>query len=117
MNKRIERIIALLDDKKAENIQVFDMSDKNYFVDTVIIATTLGERHGIALLDDLKTTLKGAGEEFLNVDPSSGEWVVVDLGDILVHLMTPEYRAKYNIEEFLSGLEEELKKIRQEEIE
>ncbi|NLM99042.1 MAG: ribosome silencing factor, partial [Campylobacteraceae bacterium] len=44
------------------------------------------------------------GEEFLHIDPAS-EWVVVDLGDILIHLMTPEYRAKYNIEEFLADFE------------
>ena len=113
MKERIERIVTVLDEKKAENIQVFDMRGKDYFVEQVVIATTLGERHGIALLDDLKNSLKSHGEEFLHVDPATGEWVVVDLGDILVHLMTPEYRAKYNIEEFLSGLEEELKKVRQ----
>lgn len=115
MKERIERIVTLLDEKKAENIQVFDMRDKDYFVEQVVIATTLGDRHGIALLDDLKNTLKDAGEEFLHVDPATGEWVVVDLGDMLVHLMTPEYRAKYNIEEFLGDLEEALKKARIEE--
>ena len=115
MQERIARIVAILDEKKAENIQVFDMRGKDYFVEQVVIATTLGDRHGIALLDELKTKLKSEGEEFLHVDPATGEWVVVDLGDVLVHLMTPEYRAKYNIEEFLSDLENEIKKIRAEE--
>lgn len=104
MKERIERIVALLDEKKAENIQVFDMKGKEYFVEQVIIATTLGERHGLALLEDLKDTLKPTGEEFLHVDPAS-EWVVVDLGDMLVHLMTPTYRARYNLEEFLVDFE------------
>lgn len=104
MKDRIERIVALLDEKKAENIQVFDMKNKDYFVNSVIIATTLGERHGMALLDELKEQLKPKGEEFLHVDPAS-EWVVVDLGDMLIHLMTPEYRARYNLEEFLSDFE------------
>ena len=117
MKDRIENIVSVLDEKKAENIQVFDMRGKDYFVEQVVIATTLGERHGIALLDELKTRLKEKGEEFLHVDPATGEWVVMDMGDILIHLMTPEYRAKYNIEEFLSNLENELKKVRQEEIE
>ncbi|MCK9256511.1 MAG: nicotinate (nicotinamide) nucleotide adenylyltransferase [Sulfurospirillaceae bacterium] len=104
MEKRVESIVSLLDSKKAENIQVFNMEDKDYFVSQVIIASTLGERHGLTLLDELKDRLKPLGEEFLHIDPAS-EWVVVDLGDILIHLMTPEYRAKYNIEEFLADFE------------
>jgi nicotinate-nucleotide adenylyltransferase len=104
MNDRIDNIIKILDDKKAENIQLFDMKDTDYFVNEVIIATTLGQKHGLALLDYLKKGLK-ADESYLEVEPSD-DWSVVDLGDILIHLMTPEYRAKYNIEEFLSKRDE-----------
>jgi ribosome silencing factor RsfS/YbeB/iojap len=100
MNQRIENIINVLDDKKAENIQLFDMRDKDYFVDEVIIASTLNQKHGLALIDYLKKALK-ADESYLEIEPSD-EWSVVDLGDVLIHLMTPEYRARYNIEEFLS---------------
>ncbi len=101
MSKRVEIIVHELDDKKAENIQVFDMRDKDYFVDDVVIATTLGGKHGLALLDHLKKRLKKEGESLLHVEESD-EWSVVDLGDILIHLMTPEYRTRYNLEEFLS---------------
>ena len=109
MDQRVENIVNILDNKKAENIQIFDMSDKDYFVDQVVIATTMGERHGIALLDDLKKDLKSKNESFLHVDDEN-EWIVIDLGDILIHLMTAQYRSKYNIEEFLSQREEEMKK-------
>ncbi len=102
MNKKIDKITSLIDEKKGENIQVFNMKDKGYFVDTVIIATTLGDRHGLSLLDILKTELKKMGEQILGVE-ESGEWIVIDLGDTLIHLMTPEYRAKYNIEDFLDN--------------
>ena len=112
MEKRIENIISILDNQKAENIQIFDMQGKDYFVEQVIIASTMGERHGLALLDDLKKGLK-KDETFLNVDDDN-EWIVIDLGDILIHLMSPQYRSKYNIEEFLSQREEEMKKIREE---
>ncbi len=105
MNKRIENIINILDEKKAENIQLFDMKDTDYFVNEVIIATTLGQKHGLALLDYLKKGLK-TDESYLEIEPSD-EWSVVDLGDVLIHLMTSEYRAKYNIEEFLSQREQE----------
>jgi len=104
MNKRIEKITSLLDAHKAESIEVFDLSKKNYFVDYAIIASSLGSRHTVALLDHLKNGLKPE-EHFNNVD-ESGDWVVIDLGDILIHIMTPEYRVKYDMEKFLSELAE-----------
>ncbi|MGG7072842.1 ribosome silencing factor [Campylobacter sp. 9BO] len=105
MQKRIETIVKILDEKKAEAIEVFDMSERDYFVKQVIIATTMGERHALSLTDDLKEKLKPAGEQFLGIE-SSGEWVVCDLGDMLIHLMSPEYRARYNIEEFLNKIKD-----------
>jgi len=66
---------------------------------------TRGEPHAYSLTDDLKEGLKDEGEQFLGIE-SSGDWVVIDLGDILIHLMSAQYRAKYNIEEFLSKLKE-----------
>jgi len=105
MNERIENIIKILDDKKAENIQLFDMKDTDYFVNEVIIATTLGQKHGLALVDYLKKGLK-EDESYLEIEPSD-DWSVVDLGDVLIHIMTAEYRARYNIEDFLSKRDEE----------
>ncbi len=102
MEKRIEKISAVLDKNKAENIEVFDLRGKDYFVDQVIIATSLNPRHTEALLNHLKNELKPA-EQFLGVDISD-EWIVADLGDILIHIMTPEYRVKYNMEEFLGEI-------------
>jgi len=99
MDKRIEKISSVLDTNKAENIEVFDLRGKDYFVDQVVIASSLNARHTEALLNYLKNELKPA-ETFLGVDVSD-EWVVADLGDILIHIMTPEYRTKYNMEEFL----------------
>ncbi|MDR2342190.1 MAG: ribosome silencing factor [Campylobacteraceae bacterium] len=101
MRKRVNSITEILEEKKADNIQVFDMGGKDYFVEQVIVATTMGERHGLSLLDTLKTELKKQGETFLNIE-ASNEWIVIDLGDILIHLLTPQFRIKYNLEEFLS---------------
>jgi ribosome-associated protein len=102
LQNRIEKITQVLDKNKAESIEVFDLRDKNYFVDYAIIASSLGSRHTIALLDHLKNDLKPE-ETFNNVD-ESGDWIVIDLGDILIHIMTPEYRIKYDMETFLSDL-------------
>ena len=104
MKNRIENIIAVLDKHKAEAIESFDLREKNYFVDFAIIASSLGIKHTTALLDHLKNELKP--EESFNYVDVSGDWVVIDLGDILIHIMTPEYRVKYDMETFLSELGE-----------
>lgn len=101
MQTRIQTITKLLDEKKAEQIEVFKMND--YFVDVVIIATTMGEKHAISLIDELKMALKPLNEEFLNIQ-SSQDWSVIDLGDILIHLLSEDYRARYKIEELLEEL-------------
>jgi ribosome-associated protein len=102
MQNRIERITTVLDNNKAEAIEVFDLREKNYFVDYAIIASSLGTKHTVALLDHLRKDLKPA-EKFNNID-ESGDWIVIDLGDILIHIMTPEYRIKYDMESFLTSL-------------
>ncbi len=93
----------MLEEKKGENVEVIDTSGGDYFVDRVVVATSLSDKHTSALLDWLKEKLKPEGEEFLKVQEGD-EWIVVDLGDILVHLMTDAYRQKYQIEEFLREL-------------
>ncbi|MDD5157313.1 ribosome silencing factor [Sulfurimonas sp.] len=102
MEDRIEKIVQTLDNNKADEIEVFDLREKNYFVDYAIIASSLGSKHTFALLDHLRDDLKPQ-EKFINVE-ESGDWIVVDLGDILIHIMTPEYRTKYDMETFLSSL-------------
>ena len=102
MNPRIEKISAILDQNKAEAIEVFDLRNGDYFADYVVIASSLGERHTLALLDHLKKGLK-PDEQFLYVD-ESGDWVAIDLGDILIHILTPQYRVKYDLESFLSEI-------------
>ena len=96
---RIAKIKNLLDEKKALDIMDYDLKDTNYFVDYVVVATTMADKHGYALLDHLKKNLK-PHEEFLGVDESD-DWILIDLGDILIHLMSEEYRAKYQMDEFL----------------
>jgi len=102
MQDRIKNITDALDKHKAEAIESFDLKEKNYFVDYVIIASSLGTKHTSALLNHLKDELKPA--ETFNYVEDSGDWVVVDLGDILIHIMTPEYRVKYDMESFLANL-------------
>ncbi|HIC43981.1 MAG TPA: ribosome silencing factor, partial [Sulfurimonas sp.] len=74
MQKRLERISACLDKNKAEAIEIFDLTEKDYFVAQVVIATSLNAKHTEALLNYLKNELKPE-ETFLGTDVSD-EWVV-----------------------------------------
>ena len=107
MNKRLEKIKSILSDKKAENIEIIDLTSKEYIVDYVIIATTLNPKHAFALLNHLKNDLKPDGEEFLRIDDDEN-WTIIDLGDIFIHLISEKYREKYTIEEFLSELDNKI---------
>jgi ribosome silencing factor RsfS/YbeB/iojap len=103
LQDRIDAIVHLLDSKKAEEIEVFDLADTDYIAKVVVLANTLGGKHTTALLELLKNDLKPRGEEFLHTDETD-DWVVADLGDIIIHIMTPAYRQRYSLEEFLGEL-------------
>jgi ribosome silencing factor RsfS/YbeB/iojap len=105
IEERIERIVRLLDSKKAEEIEVFNLEDVDYIAKRVVIANSLGGKHTQALFDNMKEELKPLGETFYGSDESD-EWIVADLGEIIVHLMTPNYRQRYSLEEFLEELRE-----------
>ena len=109
IDKRIEGIVAILDDKKAEEIEVFNLEEADYIAKRVVIANSLNGKHTMALFDHLKKGLKSQGDTFFASD-ASDEWAVADLGDILIHVMIPEYRQRYSLETFLSELVENQKK-------
>jgi ribosome silencing factor RsfS/YbeB/iojap len=109
IDERIENIVKILDEKKAEEIEVFNLEDADYIANYVVIANSLNPKHTIALFEHLKKDLKPLGEAFLASDVSD-DWVVADLGDILIHIMIPEYRQRYSLETFLSELVEKQKK-------
>jgi len=103
LEKRIKRIIEVLDSKKAENIEAIDLTGKQYMVDQVVIASTLNTKHAYSLANYLKEELKPEGEEFFRVEEND-EWTILDLGDILIHLMSEKYREIYKMEEFLEEI-------------
>ncbi len=103
LDQRIEAIVTLLDEKKADEIEVFNLENSDYMAKRVVIANSLNGKHTQALMDYLKTGLKPQGEQFLATDETD-EWSVADLGDILIHVMIPEYRQRYSLEQFLSEL-------------
>lgn len=111
--ERAQTIAELLDSKKAEEVAIFDLRESDYFVDYVVIATSMADKHGQSLLDTMRKELKPKGEEFLQVEEGD-EWIVVDLGDILVHIMSENARMRFQLEEFLGKKEEERRKKAEE---
>ncbi|TLD92054.1 ribosome silencing factor [Helicobacter magdeburgensis] len=104
MNQRLQRIQTLLEDKKGEDIEIFDLSGRDYIVDKIVIVSAMIGRHSFALLDHLKTELKPQGEIFYATEEESEDWLIADLGDIMIHIFTPNHRKRFNLEEFLNTM-------------
>lgn len=101
--KRADKIRDLLDSKKGENIVIYDLEDKDYIAQCVIITTALAGKHSFALLDFLRSELKPLGEVFYSTDEESEDWIIADLGEIMVHIFTENTRKRFNLEEFLEN--------------
>jgi ribosome-associated protein len=99
--RKLQRIVVeALDDIKAQDIQVFNTTDQTELFDRVVIATATSNRQTRALAAHLRDTVKTAGGTVIAVEgEESGEWVLVDLGDIVVHIMQPAIRSYYRLEE------------------
>lgn len=88
-----------LDDGKAEEIAIIDLKNKSAFADYMVIASGRSQRQIVALAERLLDVLRRAGYRRLSVEGlQHGEWVLVDAGDVVIHLFRPEQRAHYNLE-------------------
>ena len=92
-------VIDALEDIKAEDIQVLDVTKMTDVTDLMVIASGKSTRQVKALANQVVTQAKAAGIQPLGVEGEDmGEWALVDLGDVIVHVMTPQTRATYNLE-------------------
>lgn len=88
-----------LDEEKAENVAIIDLEGKCDFADFMIVASGRSQRHVSALASKLADRMKEAGNPPLSIEgQATGEWVLIDAGDLIVHLFHPEQREYYNIE-------------------
>ncbi len=104
MRLKLQRIaVSALEDIKARDIAVFDVRKLTSLYDTLVIASADSARQAKALAQHVRDKLKEAGAEIIGVEgEDGGEWVLVDAGDIVVHIMQPAVRAYYNLEELWS---------------
>lgn len=98
-----EMILNRLDEDKAQDIVMIDLKDKSSVADTMIVASGRSHRHVGALADHLLRALKDAGAGKARVEGLPHcDWVLIDAGDVIIHLFRPEVRSFYNIEKIWS---------------
>lgn len=97
-------VLTSLEDDKAEDILAIDIRGKSSFADMLVVASGRSSRHVGALADHVMRKLKEAGVKDVRVEGlPQGDWVLVDAGDVVVHLFRPEVRSFYNIEKIWAG--------------
>lgn len=100
----LKQIVHWLDEAKAENIVTIDLVGKTSIGDYMVIASGGSDRHVGAIADKLQEMLKSAGEGRARVEGlETCDWVLVDTGDIIVHVFRPEVREFYNLEKMWSA--------------
>lgn len=94
-----ELVITALEDFKAIDVQTIDVSEQNPLTELFIIASGSSTRHVKSMAENLIMRAKAAGCRPLGVEgKNQADWVLVDLNDVIVHLMLPQARAFYNLE-------------------
>ena len=95
----VDAILASLDKDKGEEIVVIDLAGKTTLADFMIIASGRSARQVVAMADHLLETLKLRGIGPVQMEGKAhADWVLIDAGDVIVHLFRPEVRAFYNLE-------------------
>lgn len=96
-------LLRTLDERKAEQIVSIDLTGKSDFADRMIICSGTSARHVASMAGYVVDALKVAGYERIPVEGLEvSEWVLVDAGDIIVHIFRPEARQHYNLEKMWS---------------
>lgn len=92
-------IVETLEDDKAEDLIIIDLEGKSSIADQMIIASGRSQRHVAAIADHVTRRLKDEGVGRVRIEGlPSADWVLIDTGDIIVHLFRPEVRSFYNLE-------------------
>jgi len=100
----LKRVLTWLDDAKAEDIVTIDLKDKSSIGDFMIIATGRSDRHVGAIAEQLQRKLKEEGHGRVRAEGMPQcDWVLIDTGDIIVHVFRPEVRDFYNLEKMWSA--------------
>ena len=99
----LARILSSLDDDKAEDIVTIDLIGRSSLCDAIVVATGRSTRHVGSLAENLARRLKEEDLGGVRIEGlPQGDWVLIDAGDVIVHVFRPEVRAFYNLEKMWS---------------
>jgi ribosome-associated protein len=97
--RALQAVLTSLEDSKAEDIVTIDIAGKSALGDYMVVVSGRSNRHVLAISDHLLTDLKDEGFGTARVEgQEGGDWILIDTGDIIVHVFRPEIREFYNIE-------------------
>jgi ribosome-associated protein len=95
----LEIVVAALDEGKGRDVKIIDLRGKTAIADFFVIASGTSDRHVRSLAGNVEASAKAHTLQPLGLEgEDSGEWVVVDLGDVVVHVMKPPVREFYQLE-------------------
>ena len=97
--KLIKLVETALEDLKARDVVVMDVRGKCSVTDYMVVASGSSNRHVKSVADNVLREAKQAGVELIGIEGlDAGEWALVDLGDVVVHVMQPQVRSLYDLE-------------------
>ncbi len=97
--KLLNFIVRMIEEKKGRDIMIIDVRKITTLTDFFVICTADVPEHSRAIYEELKADLKEQGNILFSEDGrSTGEWIVMDYGEVIVHIMVPEKREFYNLE-------------------
>lgn len=101
-----QQIVKAIDDAKGRNIRVMDVRGFSDVTDYMVIASGTSSRHVSSMADRVSESLRDQGAKPLGMEGrDTGEWVLIDFGDVIVHIMRPETRDFYNLEKLWGDLD------------
>ena len=97
-------VVTALEDMKGKDIEVIKTAKLTPLFERIVIATGDSNRHVRSLAHNVEDQVREAGGQVISSEgEEGGEWVLVDLGDVVVHVMQPAIRSHYNLEELWGG--------------
>ena len=107
----LRTVLARLEDMKAEDSVVIDLTGKSSIGDYMVVTSGRSQRHVSAVADHLVKDIEDAGRARVRVEGMrQGDWVLIDAGDIIVHVFRPEIRAFYNLEKMWSATNKDVRR-------
>ena len=104
IRRKQRAVVDALEDVKGRDIQVFNVASLSPHFERVVIATGDSSRQLKALADSVRDRMHALGERVRGLEgEAGGEWLLLDLGDVVVHVMHPAVRSHYNLEELWGG--------------